>query len=88
MLFYKKNVEIFSHTPTFIIEPLKIVTRTGICRFHIVEPRQGSATQALLARTNGFAFTHNGVAYSKKDKQQCLSFLLVTRTGLEPMLPP
>ena len=25
---------------------------------------------------------------SKKDKQQCLSFLLVTRTGLEPMLPP
>ena len=21
MLFYKKNVEIFSHTPTFIIEP-------------------------------------------------------------------
>ena len=64
------------------------MTRTGICRFHFVEPRQGSATQALLARTNGFAFTRNGVAYSKKDKQRCLSFLLVTRTGLEPMLPP
>ena len=28
MLFYKKNVEIFSHTPTFIIEP-KIMWEVG-----------------------------------------------------------
>ena len=42
--------------------------------------------QSLLARTNGFAITCNGHKERHLSTDRCLS--LVTRTGLEPMLPP
>ena len=50
-------------------------------------PRRASAIN-YLARTQWVQVNPYGAPYSKKAQDCFLCFLLVTRTGLEPMLPP